>query len=688
MSAGPAPSVQLPKGAIRFGVPDGSCFLPKANSLDIYLDEQWPGTFDSERGSEAIVTAIVTGSGAAPILPKIPNHIFQAVPAATGRPSANPSDRRLLSACDAINALLPKSSVFPVVLQLDTIRDNAQHSREAALGAAFRILLGRLLRGRQEEKVTVRVFLDRDDHKGYGLAYNPAPVFRAFLSQALAADPDQFGTWEVGECAVVDSSREQMMAYADLLGHAVPRSEDTSSAAFAGWARLDEWPGYVRMDESNVPLLFRALPCRVPESAEPILDLVADLEGTAFGGKVLSEIADGIAARPRMKTLLLNTLEQRYRDKNRNIRELNRQYVAVRDHLLTSPRITAPKGAELLTKALEFHYANHLGNPLDPRVQKAAKEYRNGWRALFSENTPLAASVNAKLAIHYCDQFDFVAAQQFLEEVTDPEYFKFLDRRSRGVLLSTRGQVHAMLGQSAPAETAFLMAIQEFGHMDADLGEKEIRQTSVYRAMNLLDSDPLAAKPLIVSLIGKLSPAARRLASAPDSVSAWDHHLLLRAIYLLSKHRDQEAAAARKAYLGVSQATWSTGNTHPWELIDLYRVLMLYTSGEDSHSCELVMQDLLKRAALICRSKDQGKDHGITLHVICAMIDTVAVVTVDDASKPVFKRLARREIATVSGALGKSAYAKHAMNHLESILGNPDGYSAEDALKTLPFNYH
>jgi hypothetical protein len=96
----------------------------------------------------------------------------------------------------------------------------------------------------------------------------------------------------------------------------------------------------------------------------------------------------------------------------------------------------------------------------------------------------------------------------------------------------------------------------------------------------------------------------------------------LRAIYLLSKHRDKEADAAQSAYLRVKRCDWATGDTHPWELIYLYRALLLYTTADESEASEVAMQDLFKTAALICRSKELGKGHGVTLNVICAMINT------------------------------------------------------------------
>ena len=679
MSAGPVPSIQLAPRE-PFAVLDGSLFLPKAPCLDIYIDEQWPGTFDAGRRSEGIVTALVMRGGGSPNLPQLSNHHFH-------RLGVTPH-RKLLSACDAINALLRTRRIFPVVLQLFTLRADANECREAVLSAAVRLLFGVILRGRSNELVTVRFFLDRDDYKGYTLSYDPAPVFRAVLAHAVAEHPELFGCWKVGDCEVLDAGKSTAMAYADLLGHVIPRNDPTPSSTFASWASIADWPGHLQIDEESVSKLLDAVQCRGSKSAIAILDLLDDLAGTAFGETLLKNIATGIDAQPLLRNEVLSILEGRYRDKNRNIRQLNSQYILLREHLLKASPARPPKHLQLLVRALEFHYANHRGSPLDPDVQKAARDYRRIWRDLFAANTGLAASVNAKVVVHYCDQFDFSSAQAFLQELVQPDYMRFLDDRSRGIILSTQGQLHAIQGEYAAADDLFSQAIKLFEQMEPELGTPEIRQTSIYRAMALLDSDPVSAKPLLLLLLGNLEAAAERLVGATEPVSAWDHHLLLRAIYLLSRHRDEEAAAAQSAYLRVKRDDWATGDTHPWELIYLYRALLLYTTGDDSEAGEEAMQELFKTAALICRSKGLGKGHGITLNIICAMINTAAVVTVEDSSRGRFERLARREIATVRKALPKSKFLRHALRDLEAILARPEDYSAESALKILPFNYH
>ncbi len=121
---------------------------------------------------------------------------------------------------------------------------------------------------------------------------------------------------------------------------------------------------------------------------------------------------------------------------------------------------------------------------------------------------------------------------------------------------------------------------------------------------------------------------------------------------------------------------WQTGEQHPWELIDLYRGLLLWQldDSDQDESASLCFN----RAISLC----EQPYHGITLRLIGAMIATVATCCYENDD---WLQTALFALADVEE---KMPSASENCMILREILNDPYPESIDDALIALPFNYH
>ncbi len=110
-------------------------------------------------------------------------------------------------------------------------------------------------------------------------------------------------------------------------------------------------------------------------------------------------------------------------------------------------------------------------------------------------------------------------------------------------------------------------------------------------------------------------------------------------------------------------------------IIELYRALLLYATGDDEASC-----------SCFSRALDLAQG-GATLQLIRATIGTIAHYCFDHNF---LKSGIHESLERVAGELAGIPAAERAVEMLRSIVDSPTiaAYNIEDALAVLPFNYH
>ncbi len=635
---------------LTFSAASGSDFYLSASNLDIYVDEQWPGCFDSSRDQEAVVSVLVVPGGLTPQLPQLADHQF-----------AKLTDTER---CHLLQSLFLSRPVFPFLLRLQTPGRQAVESREVLLGAALRLLLGCVVPRPAAKKVSFRLFVDQDDGKSYRPGMDLNPVARALLVDAQRNHPRLFKAWELAGAEVIESSHP-LISWCDFLNHALPRPDLPNRKAYTDWANASNWPGFAEVADSQVESILRAANPS-PAALPSLVDTMLPLSRFRWGREILA-VWQGQMDRYGQR--LLREFLRRYDAPDRDVRLLERQYLVLRDHLLPA-NPDPPRGYKLVSTALQFHYANHRGDP--SQAETAAADFQRSWRKIGRGDPELALHTAILLAVHDFDQFEFDRANLFLNDVEAEFSTSGLSPRLRGILLSVRAQTAALLRRPDQAESLFASAIQELQEIDDPIDRtQEVARTTNYRMANLADFDSAALSAALQHRFPSLPETLVRLASASAMPDDYEHALLLRSIYLAGAQPWSRDLAF--SYLQCREQ-WCHGNSHPWEFIYLYRALLLYIRAEET--LQSPMNTAFRQALRVCSAQSRG----FTMRLIAAMIATCAFLCTGD--------LAFREQAEASFPEPGHAAADRAMASLRAMLAKPEDFLVTDALLALPFYYH
>lgn len=428
-----------------------------------------------------------------------------------------------------------------------------------------------------------------------------------------------------------------------------------------------------------VPLLERVEKVAQSEDVNAILDLIPLVEDTHFGKAILRDLGPAVRGSEPLMWKLLQTLDLRFRAHRRDLHALDCQVLAIREFLIPELPSGASLQLRLLWTAVAFHIANHKGNP--DLVRQAAERFEAQRAEAFPNERELVANLDCKLAIHYADRFEFTEAQKVLGRLMADPAFPYLELWTRGVVRSSFGQVCGMLGKHDDAEQSFLEADREFAaasFRDPEQQFRERRRTATYRAINAIDAGWRHAIRLTEEVTEPLRHAAAAFAGLQERV--FEHHLFLRCLSNVQPNTGEQAGLlrdGRDTYLR-QEARWISGDHHPWELIEMYRAILLFQQRQKSSEAVV---DRLDQAADLAASPQYGD----TLLFIRAMICTVGHHLTGEAR---FEEQAREAVELVEERFDGVAAAMRAAESFRRLLDSPAPAAAAEIVRVLPFNYH
>jgi hypothetical protein len=233
--------------------------------------------------------------------------------------------------------------------------------------------------------------------------------------------------------------------------------------------------------------------------------------------------------------------------------------------------------------------------------------------------------------------------------------------------------IHLFLDESGQLQSALTVIGEADLVPEARAGEWD--QTAIYRAISAIDADAedapaLVSEVLVQAGLGHFSDAEPRLARECGTDDQYRHHLLLR---LLDVREDVKEL--RQNYLAAM--TQDLGVNHSWELIAMYRALMI-GNLDAAVDCFLAALDI----ALAER-------HGPTLGTIGVMIATAGWAV---TRNPELRERGRQVLGGFRGEETLAEILPSAAGMLEvwvQILDQdqPPTTAIEAVLQRMPFNY-
>lgn len=311
----------------------------------------------------------------------------------------------------------------------------------------------------------------------------------------------------------------------------------------------------------------------------------------------------------------------------------------------------------LTTKLAE---ANHRGIVSD----KSEAEFEELSENLFEEDAPLVCWAALHRAVQLSNSFQFKEAEMLVEKwksipaaVPGLAYY--------GRMLSTFGQHQAFQDNLKEAEIFFRKAIRAFSRLSNKTdAAHDINQTQAY-LLNVLMDMPDTPEEILEIEMSKyfampLQAAAKELASDNSDAKKYQQHILLRFL----ANNPQNPAV--KIYL-QEQDNWQTAAGHPWQLIILYRALLLQ---DDKQQCLALLKDSLQSV--------QASNPGLTLKFIETVITAIAFLY-DSTYKNKVEELIKELEPKLTNISSNFEVLK---DHLKNPM------KAEELLKsTLPFNF-
>lgn len=631
-----------------------SNFGEKTIEFTIYIDEAWPGAIQNavKPRNEGVIAGLICHGNSSVCfkdLPEIKTHSYGNLK------SAKEYLVKLLSC----NKCLP--FIFPIYLSDESEQAIAHY--DLLLQQAIKLLLGWVL-PKRSTKARLHIYLERIG------GHHPGENRTEFFAGMLAENPRRYGKWILDTVQWTDKEFGYI-PYADLLAH-MTLEHTERSRALGDLVDYKNLPGYVPLSLELIPRLERLEHLETSANLEDVLDFAMETGASPFGRLVLSDIATRLAQCPDLQQRLLDTLENRYQGKVRDLNGLRRQFAIARQLIPSLPEVAAPR-MRLLWHLLALQDANHDGDP--ERIRQSASAYLAERTALRDADRDLCAYADLNLAVHYADRFEFNEAEVTISEWVDDPLFPALSLRQQGRMYSARGQYRAMHYDAPAAEDCFVKALAAFQQatLTAEERTREQEQTRIYRAINALDGGLPGALEHTEIVLGPVADAARTLASDGSVKNQYRHHLLLRALF----QGDEAVAAARTAYLD-QRAQWQDGAPqHPWPLIHLYRCL-LFCSQENANDETLAAARSRFDLALLITTLET---HGATVKLIGAMIATIAACCFDD-NRYVDNARKLLDEARVLPA------ADFVIDELAEVLTTPEPAAINRALAALPFNYH
>ena len=224
------------------------------------------------------------------------------------------------------------------------------------------------------------------------------------------------------------------IAWGDLLGYWYLKESQGETFGSIPHSRL---PGFVPLTVGLVGRLKRLEFLEKTRGVGDILDLADSITGTVLFQTILADMKRQFSNRRELQERLIEELDARYQKKERNLRSLQRMAAASRT-LIPDNLENMPFRMRLTLLGVDLQEANHAGDPL--RIKDVSLLYEKERGKGLECDRELVAYVDANLAVHYADTFDFAQAKAVVERTVSDPYFG-------GLGLSARGRAWSGLGQ-------------------------------------------------------------------------------------------------------------------------------------------------------------------------------------------------------------------------------------------------
>lgn len=618
-----------------------------SSEISIYIDERWPGEENGAAETEkniGVITGVVWDADQSDetSLSSIENHLNNYPEMAV-----------------ALTNLLSNINAIPFMFSFKMKGIGYKKEYLDLIRASIKLLLGWVL----EPKINTTLNFNLENIAAFTDGKSKNEFFRGVLEEAKTAHPERFTNWNIKQVIwrAKDSADAGYIAYADLIAK-LYKTSTSGKATLATAAEVDKWPGNIRVSDSLLPALAEIEKLTADSGdIKCVFTLLDDIGSTALGNHILEVLDNKVKTFPSLRNRLVEELENRYRARERDLPRLRKSLQII------GKTIGAPDSLGLRSKfiwaLLEIQNANHHGDP------EAAKKHLSVFNSLKNEiiqSDPVLTSEGAlNLAVHFNDQFRFEDAQIINENLLDIK--QRLPRLSVGRCYSSLGQSYAIAQNFSEADNAFNVALEAF-RKEAELGiqvAKDIDQTSVYKAINIINSGDSNAESALLEWIDDPIEAAETFGEGSDLSTAYHHHLFLKSLWY-----NVFSVQAKEHYLDKKDL-WFPGNgCHPWELIALYRALLLEDSAESKEWFDTAIS-IVKADA-----------HGATLKLIGAAIGAAAYCRHGDEKYKV------ETLNLLDVAYKFLPAASRIIQKLKEVLDSPDESKIPNVLKLLPFNYH
>lgn len=513
----------------------------------VYVDETWPGLQDKSLASVGVIGGIaVPWDGVdSDKLPIIETHMDNGPPALR-----------------AIRTLLSVPGVFPFVLpvKLDHPATPGGDSYFELLQHALMVLFGWLL-PRDGRPATIDVFLEHIS--GFEDGHDETE-FMNVLAQAmrLVGGSRRFSELSL-RCVKWVGKDFRYVPYGDLVCKTcVPHPRQQQLAAEVG---LWDWDGFLPFTKEVFPALRELDTASPPGFADALVSFAAITHESPLFRRVRKMAVDRARSDPSVRDAVINRLENCYIRQDRNIPLLNRIVPAFLESFPPGAFEDRPR-MQMLRILLGFQQANHNGNP--ESANDLTEQYFRLHPRMMALDRELCAYADLTFAVHQHDLFDFRSALSVTDKWISDPLFPALSVAGRGRLLSSRGQSLALEGRHVEADESFVRALGLFSS-EAELLSDDISQTTVYRAMNMLDISLDSAVPVFESLLGMdLLSAAERPEEFFDR--PFIAHLFLKTLWRSGRER----IPALDAFARHLPRDVRFMDRHPGELVLLYLALL------------------------------------------------------------------------------------------------------------------
>lgn len=664
LQSGENPESKQPRKLFLKPRPINVGFREKLNKIiSIYVDESWP----HEEIAGILAGIVWLGEKPDPqVLPIPPQHT-----------RGTDNMRHYLERLDACDRAIPFFVEFEPPPEISRGLAYEQMVHETLL-----VVLGWLLPEKLELKAgeTVGVNVVCEAIAGYEHGTDHTREFQGILTQAARRNPSLFQRWRIQKFQWVqkigglpnkfsDSQIEEQgyLAYGDLLAYLAFRNTNDNAAAVARRIGFDSFPNRMRISPGLLSTL-EFLQSHQTFRPDVFLDQMAPNQHLPFLQAFFDNVRQALAQDKKARLSLLEELDRRYQEKVRDLHALSRQFSLVQ-RVVGELSEDAPRRLRLLDLGIRLQHANHFGDP--EKLGNLEANYAQ-LREIALENgdADLVAHVDLNLAVRAADRFEPEEALSIVEELLEEEHR--LSLLFRGRAHSARGQYLSMMEDHEEARREFERAISLFERADLSPGERlgELDQTGIYRAFAAIDAEDPDAETLVAAL---MRPGEPNLSLE----NQFRHHLYVRWLDSLDEYAEK-----RRAYMeNVTREILP--DTHPWQLIAMYRGLFALEQEKDEDAIFWLRQ------AIDIASQGAGGSHGATLRMMAAVIATLAWVTTEE------EEFHRRALVLLDGEAPNPVRLEDVLpvvrektGFLREVLERyPPADSLDDVLSVLTFNY-